>query len=99
MANHRVRVRSVTRASAAERQGGLLAYLTIDYGDIALDSVVLRRTLDSRHVLSFPQRRDRAGRVHAYVKPVSEAARVEIERQVFAQVDVELLDTWEPDDA
>jgi len=93
-------VRSCTRASEADRRGGLVAYLTLEYGNLALDSVVLRRTLDSRYVLSFPQRRDRVGKAHAYVKPISDGARAEVERQVLAQLNIEQLDTPEEvDDA
>ena len=92
-----VLVRSCTRAGAAERRSGLVAYLALQYGDLALDSVVLRRTLDSRYVLSFPQRRDREGRAHAYVKPISDAARADVERRVLAQLNIEQLDAPEED--
>src|SRR5262245_47057378 len=88
-------VRSCTRARADERRSGLIAYLALQYGDLALDSVVLRRTQDARYVLSFPQRRDREGRAHAYVKPVSDAARREVERQVLAQLNIQQLDAPE----
>lgn len=95
-----VLVRSCTRAGAAERRSGLVAYLALQYGDLALDSITLRRTRDSRYVLSFPQRRDKAGNTHAYVKPISDAARVEVEKQVLAQVNIAQLDApEEADDA
>jgi len=90
-----VLVRSCTRAGAADRRSGLVAYLELEYGNLALDSIVLRRTLDSRYVLSFPQRRDKAGRAHAYVKPISDSARAEVERQVLAQLNIEQLDAPE----
>ena len=93
-------VRSVTRAGTADRRAGLVAFLALEYGELALDSVVLRRTLDSRYVLAFPQRRDRAGRAHAYVKPLSDTSRKEIERRVLAQLNIEQLDAPEEvDDA
>jgi hypothetical protein len=88
-------VRSCTRANASERRSGLVAFLQIQYGELALDSVTLRRTRDSRYVLSFPQRRDQAGRAHAYVKPISDVARIEVERRVLAQLNVAQLDAPE----
>lgn len=75
----------LTTADAKEQGNGLLGWvrLTID-GTIRLDGIALRRTLDGRLALSFPARRDLFGRQHAYVRPVDDRTRREVERQVFA---------------
>ena len=91
MAELQVRVRNIARASAEEHRTGLIAYLALEYGAFAFDSVCLRRTADSRFVLSYPQRRDRGGRAHAYVRPLSDPERREIERQVLSQLNIEDL--------
>ena len=56
-----VRIRSWIAAGQADSASGLLGYLTIFYGDLVLDGVVLRRTADGRFALAFPARTDRAG--------------------------------------
>ena len=48
-----------------------------------LDGITLRRTADGRFALSFPERTDRGGRRHAYIRPINDAARQQIERQVL----------------
>ena len=64
---------------------GLLGWIAcVVDGSLALDGLALRRTMDGRLTLSFPARRDRSGRRHHYVRPSSDAARREIEEQVFA---------------
>ena len=56
---------------------------------LALDGVALRRTRDGRRTLSFPARRDRQGRDHPYVRPLSTEARSAIERQVLDALGLE----------
>jgi DNA-binding cell septation regulator SpoVG len=81
-----VRVRSWCRATDAEVRTGLLGYLSVTYGDLILDGIVLRRTEDGRFALSFPARTDRAGRRHAIVRPADDDARREIEREILGQL-------------
>ena len=81
-----VRVRTWVKASDAEIRTGLLGFMSIEYGDLILDSIVLRRTADGRFALSFPARTDRAGRRHPYLRPVDDEARREIEREILAQL-------------
>ena len=80
------RVTSVrlTRAPDPDQERGLLGwvYFVLD-GALALDGVALRRTRDGRRTLSFPSRRDREGRQHPYVRPLSAEARSAIEEQVL----------------
>ena len=67
-----------------EQAAGLLGYIgcTVN-GLLRLDNLMLRRTLDGRTVLSFPARTDRAGRRHAYFRPVDDAASQVIAAAVF----------------
>lgn len=72
-------------ASPSDRRAGMLGWIGFTLDDaIRVDGVALRRTLDDRLVLGFPARRDRSGRQHAYVRPVDDRSRCEVERQVFA---------------
>lgn len=86
MADIDVRVRSWVRASDKDQRTGLLGFLSISYGALVLDGVVLRRTADGKFALSFPARTDRSGRRHAYIRPVDDAARQVIERELLWQL-------------
>jgi hypothetical protein len=76
-----------TPASDAEAERGLLGYLRFEYGGLVLDGVTLRRTLDGRLTLGWPERRDGQGRRHPLVRPSSDAARRELEDAVIAELD------------
>lgn len=63
---------------------GLLGYVSFRLnGAIGVDGVTLRRTLDDRHVLSFPARTDSSGQQHFFLRPLDNQAREAIERQVL----------------
>ncbi|HEX5050418.1 MAG TPA: hypothetical protein VFZ65_01470 [Planctomycetota bacterium] len=81
-----IRVRTWIRASDPEVKTGMLGFLSVEYGALVLDSIVLRRTADGRFALSFPARTDRAGRRHSYVRPVDDAARKAIETELLWQL-------------
>jgi hypothetical protein len=81
-----LRIESWTSASSDDVRSGLLGYLSIRYGPLLLDGITLRRTADGHLALSFPARTDRAGRRHAYIRPVDAAGRAQIEAAVLAQV-------------
>jgi hypothetical protein len=71
-----------TDPEAAET--GLLGWITCRLnGRLQLDGLALRKTLDGRHTLSFPARRDGAGRQRFYLRPLDDATREAIEQQVF----------------
>ncbi|MBK8100637.1 MAG: hypothetical protein IPK26_26405 [Planctomycetes bacterium] len=80
------RVRSWVRGSDDDVRSGLLGYLSVSYGTLVLDGLVLRRTAEGRFAISFPARTDRAGRRHSYIRPADDAARREIESQILAQL-------------
>jgi len=66
---------------------GLLGWVALTLGNqIRLDGIAVRRTLAGRLALSYPARRDRSGRQHFYVRPLDDAARREIEREVFRRL-------------
>jgi DNA-binding cell septation regulator SpoVG len=73
-----------TPAGTTEAATGLLGFVRFTYGGtLVLDSVAVRQTLTGRLALAFPTKRDRAGQLHAYVRPRNTAARVAIESAVF----------------
>lgn len=81
-----VRVLSYVRATDAEERSGLIGYLRVASGSLVIDGVTLRRTAAGRFALSFPERTDRSGRRHAIVRPVDQAAREAIERELLGQL-------------
>jgi hypothetical protein len=60
MADHEVRLRTWVKATEAEIRTGLCGYVSVVYGDLILDGIVLRKTTDGRFALSFPARTDRS---------------------------------------
>ena len=79
-----------TAAPDATQETGLLGWLSLVLnGSLQLEGVTLRRTAHGRLALSFPARRDASGRQHAYVQPLDDRARREIERQVFMALGLE----------
>ena len=76
-----------TAAPITEQSRGLLGWLRVTVnGLIRLDGITLRRTALGRLTLSYPERRDRIGLVHPYIRPTDDSARHEIETQVFALI-------------
>lgn len=72
-------------ATPEEKETGLLGWCSyLMGGTVQIDGVAVRRTADGRRALSFPARRDGQGRQHAYVKPLDDQARREIEAAVFS---------------
>ena len=74
----------LTRASHVDRQSGLLGWISLVLNEsILVDGITLRCTSTGVFILSFPARRDRAGRDHPYLRPLTETTRRAIEMQVF----------------
>lgn len=74
----------LTPTPAAARLAGHLGYVAFRINRrVQIDGVTLRRTADGEYTLSFPARKDGAGRVHYLVNPVDAETRDTIERQVF----------------
>ena len=81
-----IRIRTWVRATDAEIRSGLLGYLSVEYGDLILDGIVVRRTADGRFALSFPARTDGAGRRHSYIRPIDDQARRGIEAMILEEL-------------
>lgn len=77
-------------AEPEEADRGLLGWVsfTLDRR-LRVDGVAIRKTLSGDLRLSFPSRRDGSGRRHFILRPLSDAARREIEVQVFRALGVE----------
>lgn len=84
-----------TPADRDHQRTGLMGWLAVTVDEtLRLDGLALRRTLDGRMTVSFPSRRDSAGREHYYVRPLNVAARLRLERAIrrtfdFNQIDVQ----------
>jgi hypothetical protein len=77
-------------APPAEATTGLLGWISCTLnGSLRLDGLGLRRTAAGDLVISFPARRDAAGRQHPYVRPVDEVCRRDIEYQILAALGLE----------
>ena len=86
MASPEVRVRSWVRANDDEVRSGMLGYLSVHFGGLVLDGIVLRKTTDGQFTLSSPARTDRTGRRHPYFRPADDNARREIECEILGQL-------------
>ena len=81
---------SFCSSSPRDRETGLLGWVALEVdGLLVVDAVAVRRTRDGRLVLSFPERTDSQGRRHPLVRPLDDAARRAIERQVLAALGLE----------
>lgn len=80
-----IRIRTWIRGTDDDQRSGLLGYLSIFYGAVVIDGITVRRTVEGRIALSFPERRDGQGRRHPVVRPIDDAARRAIEAAVFGQ--------------
>ncbi len=77
-------------AQISDAESGLLGWVSCSInGSLRLDGIAVRRTADGRLALSFPARRDDAGRRHFYIRPVDDLARRAIEHTVFAALGLE----------
>jgi len=73
-----------TAAGLHESKSGLLGWVScLLNGSIILDGLCIRRAINGHLYLNFPARIDAKGSRHFYVKPIDQAARNAIERQVF----------------
>lgn len=75
---------ALVAASFSLRKRGLAGWLSLTInGALRVDGVCLRQTADGRATLSFPSRRDGAGRDHPILRPLDDEARRQIEAEVF----------------
>jgi len=65
---------------------GLIGFVTCTINDrLQLGGIAVRRTLDGRVVLSFPERGSHGFRL-ALVRPLDDDARLELEGQIFEEL-------------
>ncbi len=77
-------------ADDSEVERGLLGWVSFCVNStFRLDGCTLRRTTEGRLALSFPSRRDGRGQKHPLIRPLNDAARRDIERQVFQALGLE----------
>ncbi len=91
----RLWVSNVRLTAAPEQQvaEGFVGYVSLVVNDVlVLDGITMRRSAEGRPYLSYPQRTDRVGARHPYIRPLGEAARVELERQVLAALGLRVGD-------
>lgn len=70
---------------------GLLGWLSfVLNGVLRVDGVAVRRTMDGRMSLSFPERVAQDGRRHPIVRPIDGHARAALEAAVIDALEVEL---------
>ncbi len=87
-----IRVHDVrfTAASPSQEAEGLVGWVRFELnGVLRLDGVMLRRSVSGHLALSFPARRDRTGRDHKFVRPVTPEVGREIEFQVLRALGLE----------
>ena len=88
-----ISVVSFTMASPAQRRTGLLGWVRCELdGALVLDGLALRRTRGGHLALSWPARRDGAGRDHHVVRPLHDHARHLLERQILGQLGSDVLE-------
>ena len=74
-------------APAIDQQAGLLGWASVVINDsLRLNNLGVRRTRDGRCVVTFPTRRDRRGKEHGIVSPISGAAHQALETAVLAEL-------------
>jgi hypothetical protein len=73
-----------TPARQLDREDGLLGWLRVRFeAEIEVDGACLRRTLDGRLAVTWPQRLDGHGRPHRIVHLTSGVARRSVESQIL----------------
>ena len=81
-----LRVRTWMRGSDANIRSGLLGWISIEFGQLLIDNITLRRTSEGRLALSFPSRTAKNGQKHAIVRPIDDDARRAIELEILRQL-------------
>jgi len=81
-----IRIENVhfVEAKPQDVETGLLGWIRCLFNDsIVMDGLTLRRKKNGSITISYPGRRDSIGNIHHFLRPTDDAARYEIERQIF----------------
>jgi hypothetical protein len=83
-----ISIRSITfrPAGPIDSFAGLFGWVTAVINGLRVAGLGVRRTRSGRYVVTFPVRRDRAGREHTIVQPIRTAVQREIERTIIAEL-------------
>lgn len=74
-------------AQLTDRSRGLRGWVSLELGEaVHLDGIAVRRGLNGRMFLSFPERRDNAGRAYSLVRPLRPEVRDAIETLVLGEL-------------
>lgn len=74
----------ISPAPPSEAERGVLAWVSCTLaGRCRIDGLAIRRTLQGELRVTFPARRDRGGRRHAYVWPIDRDDRASIEHEIL----------------
>lgn len=77
-------------ASAKDAASGLIGWVSFTLNSaLVVDGLTVRQTVDGRKTVSFPARRDGAGRDHFYLRPINDVARREIESRILGALGIE----------
>lgn len=78
---------TLVAANPADRKTGLLGFIAVTInGRLRIDGLTLRRSMAGRITVSFPEKRDAAGRPIHLVRPLDADTQRSIERQILEQL-------------
>src|SRR5688572_29058139 len=86
MVSPEIRVRTWVAGTAEEVRTGLLGYMSVLIGPVVVDGLTLRKLLTGRLGISFPAKTKASGQRFSIVRPVDDAARRLIEREILGQL-------------
>ena len=87
--DQKIVITDVRFVAAEERdvERGLIGFVSAKLNhSLQIDGLALRRTRDGRLTISFPARRDTAGRQHHFLRPLNDQIRREIEEQILRAI-------------
>lgn len=76
-------------AGDADRRRGLLGWIGCVVAGFRFDGLAVRRLSNGQLALTYPERRDRRGKMHTLVLPVDPEARRAIEREILSAIDID----------
>jgi hypothetical protein len=73
-------------ARAGDRDQRLIGWASFALGDLLVDGVAVKLSAEGQPTINWPARYDRTGILRHSVQPLTDEARVEIERQLLEQL-------------
>ena len=75
----------ITAASPADRDAGLIAFVSCTYGEIEIDGIAIRKTVDGRIIVTFPARQWTGCRRKYFITPRSVPVRRAFEEAILSE--------------